>query len=308
MNAGLNTSLVGELGLKRAAPARTVSILVATDGSATSHAAYTAAEIIAASCHARVHVLSVLELIPAIVPPPGTPIIATGIDRSREDALRIDMVEQLLQRGQLAKWTTEIRFGKPPAVISEVAHERNADLVVVGASRHGMVDRLLGEETVTHLARRVERPLLVAGPSFSRLPKRMVLGLDLLHTDRSALARTLDMLGSPESVSAVHVEPRSEALGVDWAVYDGEYRTEVEKAFADLTHQLGALPGVQRDLVILHGDVAREINEFAASVKAELVVLGVKRRRALSIAPGAGIAMKTLRAARCSVLLVPSGV
>ena len=306
MNGGQDTSLAGELGPNLESPSRVASILVATDGTATSHAAYAAAELIAASCRARVHVLSVLELIPAIVPPPGTPMIGTGIDRSREDALRIDMVEQLLQRGQLAKWTTEIRFGKPAAVISKVANERNADLIILGASRHGMVDRLLGEETATHLARCVKRPLLVAGPSFTRLPQRMIVGLDLVHTDRSALVRTLDILGSPESVSIVHVEPRSEALGVDWAVYDGEYRREVEKAFEELTHQLGERPQVERDLVVLHGDVAREINEFAESVQAELVVLGVKPRSALSIAPGGGIAMKTLRSARCSVLLVPN--
>jgi nucleotide-binding universal stress UspA family protein len=89
-------------------------------------------------------------------------------------------------------------------------------------------------------------------------------------------------------------------------MYDGEYRTEVENAFEELTHQLGERPRIQRDLVMLHGDVAREINEFAANVKAEMIVLGVKRRRALSIAPGGGIAMKTLRSARCSVLLVPN--
>jgi nucleotide-binding universal stress UspA family protein len=35
-------------------------------------------------------------------------------------------------------------------------------------------------------------------------------------------------------------------------------------------------------------------------------VLGVKRRRAFSVAPGGGIAMKVVRKAECSVLLVPS--
>ena len=304
MNALLNTSTAAEPLLKRVSPSRVPRILVATDGSETSRAAYTAAELIAVSHQARVHVLSVLELFPAIAPPSGTPIVASGIDRFREDALRTDMAEQLLYRGRLAKWTTEIRFGKPPAVIAQVANERNADLIIIGASRHGIVDRLLGEETATHLAKLVTRPLLVAAPSMSRLPKRVIVALDLAPANRPALVRALEILGSPEGITCLHVEPRSEALGVDWAELDGEYRAEVERAFGKVNAALTFLPRVQSELVIMHGEVAREINEFADSVKAEMIVLGVKRRGPLSVARGGGIAMRVMRAARCSVLLV----
>jgi nucleotide-binding universal stress UspA family protein len=306
MTATAKTPIVRELTEKRSSRTRSPVILIATDGSETSLAAYTAAELIAAELHARVHVLSVLEPLPTIMPPPGTPILATGIDKSREDALRIDMVEQLLKLGKLAKWSTEIRIGKPPSVIAEVANERNVDLVIVGASRHGVVDRLFGEETATQLARRIERPLLVAAPLIARLPKRAVIALDLSPADRSSFVTVLEMVGSPHSVSVLHVEPRSEALGVDWAEYDHEYRAEVESAFRKLNEQLATLPHMQSDLVVMHGDAAREINQFAQSVKAELIVLGVKRRGAFSITPGGGIAMKVVRAAECSVLLVPS--
>jgi nucleotide-binding universal stress UspA family protein len=306
MNTTANTPIVRELTQKRSSRGRSPVILIATDGSETSLAAYTAAELIAAEIHARVHVLSVLEPLPTIMPPPGTPILATGIDKSREDALRIDMVEQLLKLGKLAKWSTEIRIGKPPSVIAEVAKERNVDLVIVGASRHGVVDRLFGEETATQLAKRIERPLLVAAPLIARLPKRAVIALDLSPADRSSFVTMLEMVGSPHSVSVLHVVPRSEALGVDWAEYDNEYRAEVEIAFRNLNEQLAALPHMQSDLVVLHGDAAREINQFAQSVKSELIVLGVKRRGAFSITPSGGIAMKVVRAAECSVLLVPS--
>lgn len=306
MNAGPNTSIAAELGLKSVSPSRVARILVATDGSETSRAAYVAAELIAASCRARVHVLSVLELLPAIVPPPGTPIVTTGIDRWREDALRIDMVEQLLQLGRLAKWTTEIRPGDPATVIAEVAKERNADLIIVGASPHGMVDRLLGEETAAHLARLVNRPLLVAAPSIDRLPKRVIVGLDLEPADRTMLVGALEILGSAESVSFLHVMPRAEFLGVDWAEFDAGYHAEVERAFGEVNAALETLPRIQAERVVMHGEVAREINQFAESARAEMIVLGVKPRRAFSIAGGGGIAIKVMRAARCSVLLIPN--
>lgn len=305
MNSSANTPIADKLGPMRLLPARSVTILVATDGSETSQAAYAAAELIAASCSARVHVLSVLEPLPAIVPPPGTPIVTTGIDRSREDALRTDMVEQLLKLGRLAKWTTEIHLGKPPTVIAQVAKERNADLIIVGTSRHGMVDRLLGKETATHLARLVKRPLLVASPSIARLPERVIVALDLAPADRLALVFVLGILGSPESVSVLHVESRSEALGVDWAEFDAEHRAEVEKAFREMNAALVSLPRIQPELVVMHGEVAREINQFAESVKAEMIVLDVKPRGGFSIAADGGIAMRVMRAARCSVLLIP---
>jgi nucleotide-binding universal stress UspA family protein len=308
MNVTATTSRSSELKKQRRVNARSPLVLLATDGSESSAVAYAAAELIAANCGARVHVLSVVEPLPMIVPPPGTPILSTGLIREREDALRADMVEQLLKLGRLAKWTSEMRVGTPASVIAKVANERKADLIIVGSNRHGMADRLLGEETATELAKLIERPLLIASPFMTRLPKRVVVALDLSSADRSALVNVLDIIGSPQSVSLLHVQPRSQLLGVDWAEYDDEYRARVEGAFRELNDSLATLPKAQTELVVMHGDVACEINEFAASVKAELIVLGVKRRRDFSVAPGGGIAMKVVRKAECSVLLVPSCV
>jgi nucleotide-binding universal stress UspA family protein len=305
MNASLSTSIAAEPRLKSVLPARVVRILVATDGSETSRAAYEAAELIAASRRARVHVLSVLELLPVMVPAPGTPIATTGIDRSREDALRIDMVEQLLKLGRLARWTTEIRPGDPATVIAEVAKERNADLVIVGASPHGMVDRLLGEETAAHLARRINRPLLVAAPSITRLPKRVIVAIDLEPADRTMLVEALETLDSAESVSLVHVTPRAEFLGVDWAEFDAGYHAEAERAFEEASTALETLPRIQPERVVMHGEAAREISQLAESVKAEMIVLGVKPGRTFAVTAGGGVAIKVLRSARCSVLLIP---
>jgi nucleotide-binding universal stress UspA family protein len=280
-------------------------VLVATDGSPNAEAAYTAAELIAEERHARVHVLSVLEPMPPFVPPPGTPIVVPAIDRAREDALRIDMVEHLLKLGRLAHWTTEIRAGKAAGVIAEVANERKADLIIIGSSHHGILDRVLGGETATSLLRVVDRPLMIATPNMQRLPRRAIVAFELGKFDRASLLTGFDTLGSPESVSVVHVEPRSMALGIDWAEFDHEYRDEIEAAFADIAATLTAIPRIQPELVMLHGDVSHEIAQFAVSVSAELIVVGVKPRSRAPIGLGAGIAMKIARAVTCPVRLVP---
>jgi len=280
-------------------------LLVATDGSPASQAAYAAAQLISEKRGARVHVLSVIEPIPPIIPPPGTAVLMPSIDREREDAIRIDMVEQLMKLGRLSQWTTEIRAGKAAAVIAEVAKERHVDMVIIGANHHGIVDRILGGETATNLVRVIDRPVLIASSLMTHLPKRVVVSFELGHFDRDDLVLSLVTLGSPQSISIVHVEPQSIALGIDWAEFDSEYRAEIEKGFAEVSEALRSLPRAQPELVVLHGDIAREISQFAISVTAELVVLGVKPRNPRSLARSGGTAMKIARALSCSVLLVP---
>src|SRR5688500_18466988 len=108
MNAIATGSITREMPTKRHSPTRPAVVLVATDGSERSHAAYTAAELIAAQARARVHVLSVVDAFPPVTQIPGSAIPAQGVDEATKDALRADMVEQLLARGRLGRWSTEI--------------------------------------------------------------------------------------------------------------------------------------------------------------------------------------------------------
>ena len=60
------------------------------------------------------------------------------------------------------------------------------------------------------------------------------------------------------------------------------------------------------DLVVLHGDPAHEVVDFAEFSKAELVVVGVRRRQGQTRAVGGRMATRVLRKADCSVLVVPT--
>lgn len=291
-------------GSSKREPSQRPVILVATDGSETSRAAYTAAELIAARTPALVHVLSVVEPFPAVAQIPGATVPASDVEEATKDALRADMVEQLLTRGRLGRWSTEILVGKPATVIAEAAKEREADLIIIGSGKHGLVDRLTGEETASNLARVVKLPLLIASPSLTRLPERLVIALDLELSDRSGLLSMLELLGAPEKVSVLHVQPRSESFGIDWTEFDDDYRADLAGAYGELATALETLPGIQPDLAIEHGDAAREITRFAESGNVDMIVLGVKRRTPFS-ALGAGTAMKVARSAHCSVLLIP---
>lgn len=281
------------------------SILVATDGSATSLGAYIAADLIAARRGARVHVLSVLRPFPVIVPPLGAQAVISVVDREDAEAAEKVVRAQLATISRSAEWTIETHAGTPAAVIARVGSDRRSDLIIIGESHHGRLDRLLGEETSAELARLVNLPLLVASAAMCRLPRRVIIAFDLTSDDFSAAARALEILGAPPGVSCVHVQPRAELLGVDWAEYDGEYRAQVQVTFEKMKQALTAFPRIQPELVVLHGDPATEINAFAEGVKAEMIVLGLKPRGAISLSPGGGVAMKVTRTSRRLVLLIP---
>lgn len=81
-----------------------------------------------------------------------------------------------------------VRLGSAPRVLTDVAYEVNAGLIVVGGKHHSALDRWLGGSTSLNVARITEVPLLVtAGPG--RVIRRVLSAVDV----SSAAAPTLDV-------------------------------------------------------------------------------------------------------------------
>src|SRR5512133_3320508 len=71
------------------------SIVVATDGSDSALAAFNAASMLAAKTKADVHVLTVLEPMPTMCPSVEGMIMSPELDRSREEAQRLIVSDQI---------------------------------------------------------------------------------------------------------------------------------------------------------------------------------------------------------------------
>ena len=136
-----------------------------------------------------------------------------------------------------------------------------------------------------------------------RLPKRIVVGMDLDPDGMQMTGKTLAMVADAPSVSCVHVQPRNEFLGVDWAQYDQEYQFAINERFAAVEKSLASL-GLRPDLIQLHGDPAKEMVDFSAYSKAELIVVGIKRKFGKSRAIGGRTARRIIRHAASSVMIV----
>lgn len=283
---------------------KTLSIVVASDGSDMSIAAFKAATLIGERQPADIHVLSVLEPMPAMFPSIEGMIIPRELDRSREEAQRTIVTDQMMAFDPASVWTLDVRTGRAADSIVEYAVEQKADLIIVGLNKHGFVGRVLGEETAMAIARLSPVPLLVASPNIKRLPHRVMVAMNLRAEGLQFAPETVAMLADTPSISCVHVKPRSEFLGIDWAEFDSDYELAMRERFHILEKAFDAV-NLRPDLVVLHGDVTTELTDFATYSKAELLVVGVRRRQGRSRALSGRMATRILRFAECSVLIVP---
>jgi nucleotide-binding universal stress UspA family protein len=283
---------------------KTRSIIVATDGSETALAAFNVAAMIAGKTPADIHVLTVLEPMPAMFPSVEGMIIPPELDKSREEAQRNIVIEQIKTFDPARAWTLDVSVGRPAEAIVSFAREQSGDLIILGMNKHGLVGRILGEETAGEVARLSSIPLLIAAPQMDRLPKRVLIAIGLNADGMKSAPEVIRMITEAPSVSCVHVRPRSEFLGVDWAEFDNEYELAMKERFREVENNLKAA-NLRGDLVVLNGDATRELTEFITYSKVELLVVGVKRRRGRARAIGGRMATRLIRNVSCSVLVIP---
>ena len=291
------TVLTPRIGLK--------SIVVATDGSDSALAAFNAASLIRAKNGSEIHVLSVLEPMPIMFPAPEGMLLPPDFDESREEAQRAIVVDQMRKFDTANQWTLDLKLGRPAETIADFARDQEADLIIIGTNKHGIWGRILGEETATEIARLSDTPLLVASPEMTRLPKRIVVAMDLNPDGLQCAPKAVKWLADTPNVSCVHVKPRSEFMGIDWAEFDSEYEMVMNDRFRCFEREMGRLE-MRPDLIVLHGDPVHELTDFAGYSKAELIVVGVKRRRGRARAVGGRMAGRVIRQATCCVLIVPN--
>ncbi|HEX6574947.1 MAG TPA: universal stress protein [Gemmatimonadaceae bacterium] len=287
---------------------RTQSVIVATDGSDAAIAAFGAASRIAESASVEIHVLTVIEPMPVMFPAVEGMMMSPELEKSREDAQRMIVADQIKIFDPDRKWTLNVTVGRPAEAIVAFARSQQAALIIIGDNKHGLAGRIFGEETATEIARLSDIPLLVASPANRRRPRRILMAMALHRGGMKAVGDSLSLLGEkPMSISCVHVKPRSEFLGIDWAELDEEYEFVMRERFGEIERMLQSR-NLRSELVVLHGDTAKEISDFAAYCKAELIVVGVRRRAGRSRAIGGRMAARVLRNAQCSVLVLPDSI
>ena len=187
------------------------SVLLATDGSPSAVSAARIAAALAAQCHARVHVVSVVDARPAPIPPPldialaiGDAVGGTDLHREQERSVRAELAGAL---GEPVAWPVRIRLGTPAAAIVREARRIGAVLIIVGLRRHGRVDRVVNDETALNDMRTAACPVLGVVAQQTDLPRRILAALDFSEGSLVALRAGRAIAGPGPRLVLAYVQP-----------------------------------------------------------------------------------------------------
>lgn len=214
-------------------------------------------------------------------------------------------VRALTQRGRV--FCAAVR-GEPHRVLAAAAERVDADLVVVGSTRRGPLARTLLGTTAQHVLHHARRPVLIFHP-----PLRSPVARVLLTTDLSELSEVVHEAGV-ELVDGLFRgdAPALRSLLVSW--HDHTLPPGMHGGF----DEAAAEPSLRRFLRerrprarpvearLRVGEPSREIAAEAREWDADLLVLGTHGRTGAARVLLGSVAEGALRAARCSVLVIPA--
>ena len=209
------------------------------------------------------------------------------------------------------EWPVHIAVGAAAYQILRYAEHQGAALIVMGLRRHGIVDRVLHDETVLTVARLARGVVLAVAPTLHVLPRRAVVGIDFGPASIRAARSALDVLARPTPSQPVTVRlVYVDRSGVDGAHEDtaGEAlikRLGVAAAFEALVRELAAPPGVHVECATRHGVAAAELLACAEESQADLIAVGSLRHERLERWILGSVTTEIVRDGRCSVLVLP---
>ena len=219
--------------------------------------------------------------------------------------------------GRGAYWSIDAALGDVVTVVSEEVRKGHTRLVLVTLCEPG-AERARGADTLVNIVSAVDVPILAVPRHLELLPTRVLVATDFSSASIRAARTALSVLGPRGTMSLVHVEPviDYDALGhPTWRreSADGVSRLfeELRRELDDEAHRLPTLhrrrTSIVRDTILLRGEPATVILEYAAQHRNDLIVIGTRRVAAGDTLPLGSVSMAVLRAAHAAILLAPPG-
>lgn len=285
-------------------------LLLAIDGSPSADGAMAVMAELRRLRERQVTVLAVFE--PAPMPVPTVdPSLATMTTMAGDEGLKTEFfrrVERQVARcfQGLPPLALERTEGSPVRVIVDLAHEREMDLVITGLRGHGLIDRLVGDETALRVTRATDRPVLAVSPTLTHLPRHGVVGIDFSRASLRAAHAAAGLIAPGGTVTLVHARPTLDVAAAAEDGIDMPYARGVTAALDGLrTIVAGAHPGITVAVDRRDGDAADAVLNYALANNADFVAVGRHRRNAIAHAVLGSVATSLLRAAKISVLVIP---
>ncbi len=283
-----------------------MKVLLATDGS--SHAAE-AAWLLARLPHEKSLELAVLTVIHV----PYVPSVratkdwmADSIESEKAFAARtFDEVSQMFE-GADATVEHIVREGHVGETILEVARERGAELIVVGAKGHSTVDRILLGSTSDYVATHASCSVLVVRPTGLRTdpdrPLHTVFAYDDSAPSQGAIEEIAEFRwGGQSTFEIVTVVSFISAFMNEVVIEPKEIKDEATRSVTEAAKQLSSVAPEVESRLIESDHIGEGIVKHAESQTCDLVIVGDTGFGGLSKALLGSVSRYVLRHVPCSV-------
>ena len=289
-------------------------IVVAVDGGAEGVAPVLVAEALQRRFAASISAIQVMDLSAAPLPAPLPSLFTLARDLIGDAPYADDVRARHRQFsdwiGTTNDWPVHVALGTPASEILRYAEREQAGLIVVGLRRHGIVDRMLRDETTLMVARRARGVVMGIVPTLLGLPHLAVVGVDFGPASIRAARAALDVLApatpaQPASLRLVYVDRAGSGVRER---SEGEAVVEqlgVAAAFERLAAELNVPPGVTVESVVRRGAPAEELLSYVEEVHADLLAVGSLRHERVERWLLGSVTTEVIRDGRCSVLVIP---
>lgn len=246
-------------------------LVVGVDDSKEAYPALKYAADLSLVTGSRVHLVSALKPFHAVGA--GSP----GEERTTE--LRLELREVFLEDllptvVTPPVWTRIARIGDPSDILVDEANAIKAGMIVIGAGRHGTVERILSRPTALRLIQKTELPIVVV-PRDAKPPTSVVVGVDFSPSSMYACRVATAMLGGKGTLHLVHVQPVAPLPGEVWSVDLSKWETDDSSEKMAVYEPDRALnPDIRVERASLSGDIASTLEKYAVSVGADLIAIG----------------------------------
>jgi nucleotide-binding universal stress UspA family protein len=289
------------------------SIVLAIDGDEEGDSAVASAVRLADLTGARIYVVSVADapqsqaLWPAnfagVMEALPAPVDVAALKSAQLRRVRDQLARM---RDQSQEWAISMRVGVMGVEVAAFAKSVDADLIVTGRGRHGVVDRLLGEEHLKRLVRAADVPILAAEPALRLPARRVIVAVDFSERTVATAMAALPYFADDAAVYLVHVKP-DPPFGIphpgQWIKsYEGGVRAGLER----LRDQLVLPPTCDVEPIVLNGHPGVALADFARASRSDLIAIGAHGSGFLNRLVIGSVTTYLVRAAQTSLLIVPS--
>ena len=280
-------------------------LLAATNGSAEADAALRFAAALASREDLLLRVITVLEPVPALPAQPAGVGWHVAIERQRGERILDGVRAELVRQGTHASALTSMLVGSPGATIAAAAGEWNARYTILGAGRHGTVERLLTGDTVARIMRHAVTPVIAVPVSCGALPRNGIVAVDFGETSLTAARKAAEVIGEGV-LHLLHIRPEIDVPATDPRAWSDVYESGAQSLMAKLADELKrSQPNVHTTTTILRGHVATVLLDYADQTLADLIAVGQHGHGVVDRFLFGTVAQAVVHAAQCPVLVAP---